>query len=163
MSNMIYKAIVNDDQEFVIEEGDLEQIDFVEKNNRIFHLLLSSKGHLIRLVQADYASRTFHYEVDGHPISIRLKTPVEVQIDAMGYMSGATIADEDIKAPMPGLVLDVRVKNGDQVKKGDPLIILEAMKMENVIIAAHDAVIENVCVKNGQSVDKAEVLLHLTS
>jgi biotin carboxyl carrier protein len=159
---MIYKAIINDDQEFAIEEADLEQIDFVEKNDRIFHLLISSKGHLIRLVHADYAKRTFHYEVDGHPICVQLKTPVEVQIDAMGYMSRAAIADEDIRAPMPGLVLDVRVKSGDHVKKGDPLIILEAMKMENVIIAAHDAVIDDVCVVNGQSVDKAEVLLHLT-
>jgi biotin carboxyl carrier protein len=158
----MYKAIVNKDHKFVIEKEDLDQLDVVDKSDFVFHLLLESRGHVIQLIKADYKTRKFVYEVDGQFIHVQLRTPVEVQVDLMGYSSSAAKTDEDIKAPMPGLVLDVRVKKGDKVKKGDPLIILEAMKMENVIIAAHDATIDLVCVEKGQSVEKAEVLLHLT-
>lgn len=159
---MIYKAIINNQQEYVIEEEGLEELDVVSKGNDHFHLLIDGKGHLIRLIEVDYLERTFVYEVDGHPLRIQLKTPLEVQIDEMGYETGAALADTEIKAPMPGLVLDIRAKEGEEVLKGDPLIILEAMKMENVIIAAHDVTIEKICVEKGASVDKGQLLLKLS-
>ncbi len=159
---MLYKAIMNDQKEYLIEEEDLNGLDIVSKGADQFHLLVGGKGHLIRLVEVDYLARTFVYEVDGHPLRIQLKTPLEVQIDDMGYETGAALADSEIKAPMPGLVLDIRVQEGGHVSKGDPLIILEAMKMENVIIAAQDAVIEKIFVQKGTSVEKAQLLLKLS-
>ena len=60
---------------------------------------------------------------------------------------------------MPGLVIDLKVKAGDVVKAGDPLLILEAMKMENILKAAGDATVKNVTVKKGDSVEKGQVLI----
>ncbi|MDD6643021.1 MAG: biotin/lipoyl-binding protein [Firmicutes bacterium] len=62
-------------------------------------------------------------------------------------------AGAKVNAPMPGTILDVRVQNGAKVKKGDVLVILEAMKMENQIQAPCDGTVTSVCVKKGDSVE----------
>ena len=64
-----------------------------------------------------------------------------------------------LKAPMPGLVVDLRVKPGQKVKKGDPLVVIEAMKMENIIKARGEAVVKSVHVEAGMSIEKGNLLL----
>ena len=64
-----------------------------------------------------------------------------------------------IKAPMPGNIVKVNVKNGDKAKKGDVLLVLEAMKMENDITAPQDLTVANVAVTSGKQVNTGEVLL----
>jgi len=66
---------------------------------------------------------------------------------------------KEIKAPMPGLILDLKVAPGDQVQKGDVLLILEAMKMENSIKSPGDGVVKEVKVSLKQSVEKNQVLI----
>ena len=66
----------------------------------------------------------------------------------------------DLKAPMPGLVLSIDVEVGKEVKKGDALLILEAMKMENVIKSPTDGVIKSIAVKTSQAVEKNQLLLN---
>lgn len=66
-----------------------------------------------------------------------------------------------VTAPMPGTILDVKVKVGDTVKKGAVLAILEAMKMENEIMAAADATVASVNVSKGQQVNSGDVLVSL--
>ena len=65
---------------------------------------------------------------------------------------------EKVSAPMPGTILDVRVSNGQSVKKGDILFILEAMKMENEIMAPCDGTIASVSVTKGAAVDSGALL-----
>ncbi len=62
---------------------------------------------------------------------------------------------------MPGNILDVRVSAGQAVKKGDVLLILEAMKMENEILAARDGVVASVAVTKGATVNSGDVMLTL--
>ena len=66
----------------------------------------------------------------------------------------------DLKAPMPGLVLEVSVEGGQQVSKGDGLLILEAMKMENVIKSPTDGVIKSISVNKGETVEKNQLILN---
>ena len=75
--------------------------------------------------------------------------------------AGAAGKVMDIKAPMPGLVVDVRVAEGQALKKGDAVVVLEAMKMENILKATADAVVKKVSVKTGAKVEKNEVLVIL--
>lgn len=64
-----------------------------------------------------------------------------------------------VEAPMPGTILKVLVSNGQAVKSGDAVVVLEAMKMENEISAPCDGTVTSVCVNNGDSVDAGKVLL----
>ena len=68
---------------------------------------------------------------------------------------------ESITSPMPGTILDIKVQAGQKVKSGDVLLILEAMKMENEILAPHDAVVDSVLVSKGQSVESGTPLVSL--
>ncbi len=65
----------------------------------------------------------------------------------------------DVVAPMPGSILEINVKKGEEVKKGDTLIILEAMKMENEISASQAGTIKEIKVRAGDSVDAEDILL----
>lgn len=66
-----------------------------------------------------------------------------------------------LKAPMPGKILNVLVKAGDIVKKGDTLVVLEAMKMQNAILASTNGVIKKVCIKEGENTSKNDLLIEL--
>jgi biotin carboxyl carrier protein len=65
----------------------------------------------------------------------------------------------DIKAPMPGMVLSVLVSEGQEVKKGDSLIVLEAMKMENILKSPADGIIKKVVANKGTAVEKNQLLI----
>jgi len=79
----------------------------------------------------------------------------------MGFGKASIKQVKEIKAPMPGLVLEIAVTDGQEVKEGDKLLILEAMKMENSIIIQSSAIIKKVSVSAGQAVEKGQVLLEL--
>lgn len=67
--------------------------------------------------------------------------------------------EQELKAPMPGLVVAIEVKPGQQLKKGNGLLIIEAMKMENEIKAPFDCVVKEIRVQERQAVDKGQVLV----
>jgi biotin carboxyl carrier protein len=69
------------------------------------------------------------------------------------------ISEGDVLAPMPGSILEINVKKGEEVEKGDTLIILEAMKMENEISASQSGTVKEIKVRVGDSVDAEDVLL----
>ena len=75
--------------------------------------------------------------------------------------AAAPAGAETIKAPMPGTILNILVKPGQKVAKGDTLLILEAMKMENEIVSPRDAVVAGVSVNKGESVDSGTPLVSL--
>jgi biotin carboxyl carrier protein len=79
----------------------------------------------------------------------------------MGLSIASNQAADDVKAPMPGLVLDILVEAGQTIQKGDSLLILEAMKMENVLKATGDGTVKSVIVEKGNAVDKNQVLIEL--
>jgi len=68
---------------------------------------------------------------------------------------------DNVKAPMPGLVLDILVEPGQSVQKGDNLLILEAMKMENIIKASGSGVVKNIPVHKKDAVEKNQLLIEM--
>jgi biotin carboxyl carrier protein len=78
-------------------------------------------------------------------------------------ISHKALVESSLKAPMPGMVIDIRVQAGDVVAKGQPLVLIEAMKMENIIKARENAVVKSVKAVKGKSVEKGDVLLEFES
>jgi biotin carboxyl carrier protein len=90
---------------------------------------------------------------------VKVKDRFDLLLQSMGMDALATKKVNELKAPMPGLVLDVRVKVGDVIKKGEPLVVLEAMKMENVLKSVADVTIKKIAIEKGNAVEKNQVLI----
>jgi biotin carboxyl carrier protein len=111
------------------------------------------------LVSFDEEEKSYKIKVNGNVYTVALKDKFDLLLQSMGMDALAAKKVNDLKAPMPGLVLDIRVKVGDVVKKGEPLVVLEAMKMENILKATNDVVIKKIAVEKGNAVEKNQLLL----
>ena len=98
-------------------------------------------------------------KINGKKVSIGVKTSLDLTLEKMGMISKEIPTINKLDAPMPGNILDVLVSTGDKVAKGDPLLILEAMKMENVIKAPADVTIQKINVLVGDNVEKNQTLI----
>ena len=107
------------------------------------------------------ALKVFSGNVNERPYAIRLYDRFDELVRKMGLTTAVIHKIKDIKAPMPGMVLDIMVEPGQEVVHGDALLVLEAMKMENVIKSPGEGVIKAIKVEKGKAVDKGEVLIEL--
>lgn len=121
------------------------------------YVRIEGKNHAARILKSENGSLVV--AVGGIPISLRLITDRDRLLARMGHSGGSGSQKSDLKSPMPGMVLKILVKAGDGVSKGDPLMILESMKMENVLKAAHNGIVADISVQEGTSVEKNQLLL----
>lgn len=124
-----------------------------------FHVLIEGKSHEVELVNADFSTKEFQIKINGKQVKVSAKDRFDLLLEKMGMSDLAAQKINDLKAPMPGLILDILVKEGDEVKKGDQLLILEAMKMENMLKAPADATIKTINVVKGKNVEKNQLLM----
>lgn len=129
---------------------------------------LSPDRYLLRLGRKTYiidnltrSGQTLDFTLNSRWYSVEVKDEQALLLEKMGFQSALSGGEGHLTAPMPGKILEVLVSAGDQVKQGDPLIILEAMKMENELKAPIDGTITAVQVKTGSSVDKKEILIEI--
>lgn len=138
-----------------------EGLDLRQKVDGHYSLVYDSKSYSVELISVNLESKELVLSVDGEEHTCQISTPLDVTIQEMGLLSAQSTKLKEIKAPMPGKVLQILVGNGDVVKSGESLLILEAMKMENVIKAPHDLTVKDIKVKLNQAVEKGAVLLKL--
>jgi acetyl/propionyl-CoA carboxylase alpha subunit len=159
------KVTVNNKAEFEIDNQQVSgapiEWDIVEVRDQTFHILKNNKSYTATLISHNPEEKTMVVNVNGNDYEIGIKDKYDLLLQKLGISAGATKVVQQIKAPMPGMVINVAVKEGQQVKEGDRILILEAMKMENSIIIHADAVIKHVAVSAGQAVDKGQVLVEL--
>jgi len=154
-----FKAVVNGTMEFSLSEDDLSSLDALQTSSGTFHVLKEGRPFHVAVVENDFNSRTYTIKVGKESYEVVLKDDLDQLIAAMGFSSGSSKNISSILAPMPGLLLEIKVKEGDAVKEDDPLVILEAMKMENIITSPRDGIIKKIAVKTGDAVDKKQLLL----
>lgn len=163
------KVKVNDSQTFITENknGQLFLNDnIVEANwqkigDEKYHLIYKDVSYTVEMIQADDSAKQLTILVNGikHQVSLSNKYDELLKQLGMDKLAGAKV--NDVKAPMPGMVLRLHVKEGDSIKKGDALLVLEAMKMENVIKAAGDGVVKKINISEKTAVEKNQVLIVL--
>lgn len=156
-----FKIAVNDRYQFDVTPDAAQMLDIVPNGEQAFQALQDGQSYQIRLLEANYADRYFLLEVNGHRFKVQISDYYERLIQQMGLNVASVQKQNIIKAPMPGLVLQINVTEGQTVQKGDTLLILEAMKMENVIKATNEAVIKSVKVQKGAAVEKGQIMLEM--
>jgi biotin carboxyl carrier protein len=150
--------VAKNDESFLINEEPFEW-DLVKISEDNFHILYKNKSYRVEVVKADRSTKTFQFKINNKIHTVEVKDKFDLLLEKMGMANGAAAKINNIKAPMPGLVIDLKVKAGDTVKAGDPLLILEAMKMENILKSPGDGIIKSVKTKKGDSVEKGQVLI----
>jgi biotin carboxyl carrier protein len=131
-------------------------------------------GRKFSIVTTRYGNRVI-VDVDGHNHSIEIiqgrvyvngeetRFTIQKSRPRIGgkRAAGQAVKGAKVKPPMPGRIVSIDVKVGDQVKKGQPLLVLEAMKMQNEVSAPAEGLVKAVNVKAGQSVDASIVLIEI--
>jgi biotin carboxyl carrier protein len=102
------------------------------------------------------------FTINGIWIEATVKDEQELLLEQLGFTSSAKSAAASLKAPMPGKILDILISPGDEITAGQPVLILEAMKMENELKAASDGIVDAMHVKKGDNVEKNQTLLEIT-
>lgn len=156
-----YKAKVNDLPEFKFSEEDLASLDTQEVSFGKFHILEGHRSFKGEISKSQFLKRCYSVKINNNTYDVKISTQLDQLIEEMGLSLGLAQAGNDLKAPMPGLILEVNVKEGDEVKEGDYLLVLEAMKMENTLTAPRDGRIKSISVNKGQTVDKNQLLLEM--
>ncbi len=128
---------------------------------KITNSVFKINDDVLEILEVNFDTKTLKIRHNHSTHNIDFKSDLDLVLDKMGIKRSFETINTDVKAPMPGKVLDVVVNVGDEVKKGDAILILEAMKMENVLKAEGDCIIKSVLVENQQSVEKNQILVEL--
>lgn len=155
----MYKTKVNASHQFEISEEDATQLDVVSTSKHTFHILQNNESITAKVLHTDFNKKKYRIMVNNNTYEVAIQDSLDQQIASLGFQLGASKQVNDIKAPMPGLILEISVSKGQEVKEGEVLLILEAMKMENVINSPRDGVIKSVNVQQGNTVDKNALLI----
>ena len=146
---------------FLTTLEELGSTDIITHSPTEFHLIHNHRSVDGKVHECDLSGKKLRVEVEGEMFDVEIKDPLDQMLEKMGFGMADGKHIEDIRAPMPGLVLHVSVTEGQEIKEGEPVLVLEAMKMENSIILHGDAKIKKILVKTGQSVEKGQVLVEL--
>jgi len=146
---------------FPINDQKIKDLDARNLSENNLHIISNSKNYDAKLESIDMVNRVMTVNVNGTSYTMEIKDEYDDLLHEMGLDVVPEQKMTDVKAPMPGLVLQVMVKVGDTIAKGDNLVILEAMKMENVLQAEGDGVVKSIEVNKGDTVDKTQVLIEM--
>ncbi|MBC7947788.1 MAG: biotin/lipoyl-binding protein [Chitinophagaceae bacterium] len=154
-----YKVSVNG-YDFSFTKKEIDELDFVKTSNHEFHIIRGNQSITAR-VEPSSNDKKINVGIAGETFQVEIRDKLDQVLEKMGFGSAANKVLKDIKAPMPGLVLEIAVVEGQEMNDGDKIAILEAMKMENSIMIHGKAVIKKILVSAGQAVDKGQVLVEL--
>jgi biotin carboxyl carrier protein len=163
----MYKVKVNDKYNYEIEKNgdglliDNEKItaDVKQLSNSAYHIINNLQSYNAEVVSFDSSEKSAEIKVNNNVYTVTAKDQFDILLDKLGLSNLNASKVSEIKAPMPGMVLKVFVGEGMEIKKGDNLFVLEAMKMENIIKAPADVVVKTVKIKPGDKVEKGQILM----
>ncbi|MFK5890373.1 MAG: biotin/lipoyl-binding protein [Flavobacteriaceae bacterium] len=156
-----FKVKVNDTLEFNFTKADIEKLDIISISPTQFHVLQNNKSFNFELIESNFQNRSYLLSEHGDKYPIKIESNLDKLIKDIGLSITNSKKSNIIKAPMPGFILDINIKEGQEVNEGDTLLILEAMKMENAIIAPNKGVIKSVNIKKGETVEKGQLMIEL--
>lgn len=133
--------------------------DLVRTGPGMYSLVHRGRSFRVLVLKHDAEAGTVRLRIGAHCHTVKLEGERSRLFQLLGIDQAARTVIRELKAPMPGLVLKLLVKEGDAVKKDDPLLVLEAMKMENVIKSTGGATVKKIHVQERAAVEKGQLLL----
>lgn len=161
------KVTVNNHYQFDVDvlkdvlqvDGNSIELDVLNLDEKSSHIIHQHKSYNVEVVDFDKDEKLASIKVNGNVYKVEVTSQLDLLLKQLGMDNLASNKVAQLKAPMPGLVLNILVKEGEEVKKGDSLVVLEAMKMENIIKSPADALIKKVEVNQGDKIEKNTVLI----
>lgn len=146
---------------FELMAKEIEALDIIQQSPTQFHLLDKQKSYQIEVLHIDLTRKLLQLSINGNPYELAIKDEVDLLVKKLGFSTTSSQKQKFIHAPMPGLILDIIAQPGAEVQKGDPLLILEAMKMENILKAEGEGVVKLIEVEKGAAVEKGQLLIEM--
>ncbi len=140
--------------------GESFEWDIIKVKDNSYSVIKDNKSYNLEVLSVKPEEKSFYIKVDGIKYLFNAKDKYDELLHSLGMDTMASSKVSDLKAPMPGLVLDISVEVGQEVAKGDTLLILEAMKMENVIKSPTDGLIKSISVNKTETVEKNQIILN---
>lgn len=153
-------SVVNEDGQWTINNTPTH-LDAQVQPNGLISILHNNKSYTAMIEEVDIKKKELSVRVNGQVYKIAVKEPIDQLLTSMGMDLKAMQKVEPVKAPMPGMILKVLVAPGQQINKGDGLLVLEAMKMENVLKASGPATVKAIKVDERTAVEKGAILIEL--
>lgn len=157
-----YEVEAAGENNFVLN-GSNKTVDLIELKEGTFNLIYNQKSYNSTLVRMDKESKELVIKVNNNEYTLKVEDRFDLLLKQLGMNDTAGAGFKELKAPMPGLVLKLEVEAGTEVKKDEPLVVLEAMKMENVLKSPADLTVKSIAVEIGQAVEKNQLLIEFES
>lgn len=155
-----YRITVNENEE-QLDKGDVDTLDIGKVGDADFHLLQNNQAYKISLLGADYLNKSLTLLVNGNTYEVKIEDEFDQRIQEMGLLAINSPKVNSITAPMPGLIIDILVKKGQEITEGTPLLVLSAMKMENIILSHGSGIVKSIATKNGDAVEKGQLIIEM--
>jgi biotin carboxyl carrier protein len=163
----MFKAIIND-KVFILDgkdnklvNGSDPDMDIIQTSKGKFHFLISGRSYTAEIISVDKETKSCIIKVGDKIIPVQIRDKYDELLQEIGIDETSGKKVNDIKAPMPGMVLKVMVENGQPIKRGDSIVVLEAMKMENILKSPADGIVKKIFVTKGDKVEKNQVMVNL--
>jgi len=162
VNNNDYTIEFDEDKKFAgVIDNEAFEFDIKLDDNNNFKIVNNNNEFDIDIISTNLDKKSIQILVNGKLFEIELENEFDSIIKKLGLNKKSTLSEKEIKAQMPGLVIDVYVEQGMSITKDQKLITLEAMKMENVIKSPSDFIIKKVNVTKGDTVEKNDILFEL--
>ena len=163
------KVKINEEYNYLVEldasfkEGKINEKpfewDMIQLKENSFHIIKENVSYNVEVITVDYHKKRVELKINGNIYQAKLTNKIDELLKQLGMDDIICSNIKELKAPMPGLVLDIMIESGNKVEKGEPLFILEAMKMENILKSPTDGVIRKVYVDKKDTIEKNQVLV----
>ncbi|MCB9218985.1 MAG: biotin attachment protein [Ignavibacteriales bacterium] len=159
-------VVTVDNKKYNVNNGQLDKVNLNGKELSVqiselspytFKLIVNNKIYHITATKLE--NNKFSFLVDGHYFETFVRSRLEEEAAKILNLNSQKSGKRNIFSPMPGLIVKINKKVGDEIQADEPLILLEAMKMENVIKSPLTGKITEILIKEGSSVEKNQVLV----
>ncbi|NND34542.1 MAG: biotin/lipoyl-binding protein [Saprospiraceae bacterium] len=155
-----YRAIVDKTKEFSLTASLIDSATILHDTKGLPKQIIFENQRYDVKIEATQDS-VYTVKVDGISFEVEIKRPIHILVDELGFNKPKIRSEQIVLSPMPGHILTINKDVGQKVARGEKILTLEAMKMENTIQSPQDGIVKEIFVKQGETVNKGQKLMEI--